>query len=40
MELQPEAPLTTTTERQQLKVDEEALNLPEGRSEATREEIK
>jgi len=26
MELQPEAPLATTTERQQLKVDEEALN--------------
>jgi hypothetical protein len=26
MELQPEAPLNTTTERQQLKVDEEALN--------------
>src|SRR6476620_9173684 len=40
MELQPEAPLATTKERQQLKVDEEALNLPEGRSEATREEIK
>jgi NADP-dependent 3-hydroxy acid dehydrogenase YdfG len=26
MELQPEAPLTTTKERQQLKLDEEALN--------------
>ncbi|MBB2774456.1 UNVERIFIED_ORG: NAD(P)-dependent dehydrogenase (short-subunit alcohol dehydrogenase family) [Mycolicibacterium obuense] len=34
MELQPEAPLAHTKERQQLKVDEEALS---GASEATRE---
>lgn len=33
MELQPEAPLATVKERQQLKVDEKAL--PAGRSEAT-----
>ncbi|MFB1294717.1 SDR family oxidoreductase [Mycobacterium sp. pW049] len=40
MELQPEAPLATTKDRQQLKVDEEALDSTAGRSEATRGEEK